>query len=154
MGIAYIAYIDDSGSIKEITGVPTNIPGDGAVVNSLLVKHIMNDELEALGFNNPAQFLEENHWLDGWVGRGAKPSPWYRYADGWVVNRVAIIEDLRFTRDQLLYQSDWTQIPDSPITEETKIAWKTYRQLLRDFSNNIPATLTDPNDYSWPTPPS
>jgi hypothetical protein len=42
-------------------------------------------------------------------------------------------EQVRDMRNQLLLQSDWTQLPDVPI--ETKSAWEIYRQQLRDITN-------------------
>lgn len=40
---------------------------------------------------------------------------------------------LRTERNALLASSDWTQLPDSPLTPEQKQAWAEYRQLLRDI---------------------
>jgi hypothetical protein len=36
-------------------------------------------------------------------------------------------------RDKLLLMSDWTQLPDSPLNQEVKSAWASYRQTLRDL---------------------
>lgn len=55
---------------------------------------------------------------------------------------------LRFLRNKKLTESDWTQAPDVPT--ETRAAWTTYRQALRD----LPSTTTDPRNPTWPTPPS
>lgn len=59
---------------------------------------------------------------------------------------------LRSTRDGLLSMSDWTQSPDSPLTDEKKTEWATYRASLRDITSheNWPDLL--PAD--WPTEPS
>ncbi len=60
-------------------------------------------------------------------------------------------EGHRVTRNKLLADSDWTQINDSPLSNEDKTAWATYRQELRG--------LTDldawPNlaDDDWPVEP-
>lgn len=65
-------------------------------------------------------------------------------------------EELRTSRNQKLTESDWTQIPDSSLTEEQKIAWQTYRQALRDLPENItdPKLLvSNPNYSSWPVKP-
>jgi len=57
----------------------------------------------------------------------------------------------RTKRNKLLADTDWTQMNDSPLTNEAKTAWATYRQELRD--------LTDldawPNlaDEDWPVEP-
>jgi hypothetical protein len=37
------------------------------------------------------------------------------------------------TRNSLLAHSDWTVLPDSPLSEEKAAAWISYRQELRDF---------------------
>jgi len=59
---------------------------------------------------------------------------------------------LRRRRDNLLSASDWTQMPDSPLTAEQKTAWATYRQQLRD----LPSTLTEaPGEFvEFPDTPS
>ena len=57
-------------------------------------------------------------------------------------------ERLRRERNALLASSDWTQASDSPLTDEVKTTWVTYRQELRDFPESA-----DPADPTWPTPP-
>lgn len=44
-----------------------------------------------------------------------------------------ISEKIRAKRDALLSQTDWTQMPDSPLTEEEKQNYRIYRQSLRDL---------------------
>lgn len=56
---------------------------------------------------------------------------------------------IRTRRDQLLYQTDWTQLPVNPLTPEQKILWETYRQQLRD----LPNTIVDIDHVTWPIPP-
>ena len=56
-------------------------------------------------------------------------------------------EDIRSRRDNLMAESDWRSMPDSPTMSS---AWKTYRQALRD----LPASESDPDDITWPTKPS
>lgn len=51
---------------------------------------------------------------------------------------------LRDKRNQKLLISDWTQMPDSPLTESKKQEWATYRQQLRD----LPESYTDDNDIA------
>jgi len=41
----------------------------------------------------------------------------------------------RTTRNKLLDDSDWTQMNDSPLSNEVKTAWATYRQELRGISD-------------------
>jgi hypothetical protein len=56
---------------------------------------------------------------------------------------------LRKKRNGLLVSSDWTQASDSPLTDEAKAEWATYRETLR----NLPANTPDPDSPTWPTPP-
>lgn len=48
-----------------------------------------------------------------------------------------ILNSIRVERNNLLKQSDWTQLPDSPLVQEEKTAWKNYRQQLRDLTKTI-----------------
>ena len=59
-------------------------------------------------------------------------------------------EKLRRKRNQMLSNTDWTQSPDSPLSDTKKQEWATYRQALRD----LPANTTDPANPTWPTQPS
>lgn len=47
------------------------------------------------------------------------------------------LESLRNFRNQLLKDSDWIVLPDSPLSEEKKQEWVVYRQYLRDLPENI-----------------
>lgn len=65
--------------------------------------------------------------------------------------------EFRRARDYKLLESDWTQLVDSPLTEEQKELWAIYRQQLRDLPDIIedPEPLVnDPNHPSWPIPPN
>jgi len=53
---------------------------------------------------------------------------------------------MRAIRNDLLAQSDWTQLPDAPCDTQ---AWATYRQALRDF----PATWTAGPEADFPDTP-
>ena len=64
---------------------------------------------------------------------------------------VDFAEVNRGIRNQLLSDSDWTQIPDSPVINEVKAAWVIYRTALRDLTahENWPNLQAD----DWPTKP-
>jgi len=78
----------------------------------------------------------------------------YKIIDGEAIQRTDnILEILRNKRNELLRQSDWTQMSDSPLTDSKKTEWATYRQSLRDLpSNNSSATSID--DVTFPSVPS
>lgn len=50
---------------------------------------------------------------------------------------------------QMLYESDWTQIPNNPLAPEKSAEWATWRQQLRDF----PDTWVPSNEADLPDPP-
>lgn len=55
---------------------------------------------------------------------------------------------IRDKRNELLKESDWTQLPDSPLTNQKQTEWQLYRQQLRDITHQ-----SDPFGIQWPTPP-
>ena len=56
----------------------------------------------------------------------------------------------RKQRDQLLKDSDWTQIVDYDlVTDKEKALWAEYRQALRD----LPETYPNSADIIWPSKP-
>ena len=60
----------------------------------------------------------------------------------------------RSERNQMLDSSDWTQMPDSPLSVSKKTEWATHRQTLRDLPSQswFSTRLARQND--WPTKPS
>lgn len=55
---------------------------------------------------------------------------------------------VRAQRDGKLLACDWTVLPDVPMDASKKAEWETYRQDLRDVTNQ-----SDPFNITWPTPP-
>ena len=63
-----------------------------------------------------------------------------------------VASGVRKRREGLLSESDWTVMPDSPLTTAKKNQWKTYRQALRDLpANNL--DLADPREVVLPAAP-
>jgi hypothetical protein len=58
------------------------------------------------------------------------------------------MENIRKVRNNLLAQSDWTQLSDVALTEDQKSDWKKYRQELRDLPENC-----DPKNPIYPSIP-
>lgn len=59
-------------------------------------------------------------------------------------------DSVRATRDELLAQSDWTVLTDSPLSDSKIAEWKTYRQALRD----LPANTSDFANPTYPDTPN
>ena len=55
-------------------------------------------------------------------------------------------QQVREQRTALLRDCDWTQLPDVSLTESEVIAWREYRQALRDITNQ-----PDPANIDWPS---
>ena len=78
----------------------------------------------------------------------------YKIIDGEAVAQtVSIWSTVRGQRNTLLSESDWTQMPDSPLSDSKKAEWATYRQTLRDLPS-AQSNITDLNDIIFPTKPS
>lgn len=57
------------------------------------------------------------------------------------------LKEVRRLRTERLYDCDWTQLPDAPLSEAQKEQWRTYRQALRDMMDGFAWNLT-----AWPKP--
>ena len=57
---------------------------------------------------------------------------------------------IRNERAGRLASSDWTDLPNAPLTAEKATEWQTYRQELRDYPAQSDRISTLPE---WPTPP-
>lgn len=55
---------------------------------------------------------------------------------------------IRLERNRKLADSDWTQLSDAPLTNTETANWASYRQALRDITNQ-----TDPFNINWPVSP-
>jgi hypothetical protein len=68
-------------------------------------------------------------------------------ADTRAAKDIEQAKSIRQQRDQLLKDSDWTQVADAPVDKQT---WAAYRQSLRDITqqSEFPWTIT------WPSAPT
>jgi hypothetical protein len=68
---------------------------------------------------------------------------------------AAILPDvadyIRSKRANLLRNSDWTQMPDSPLNESKRIEWAVYRQALRDMPDTQQVNTVE--EIVWPVRP-
>lgn len=83
--------------------------------------------------------------------------------DGNIVDHIKTTQELaeelknlqrqnKQVRNQRLYETDWTQVADSPLSNEKKAQWAVYRQHLRDITNN--PNWPELNHDDWPIKPS
>ena len=71
----------------------------------------------------------------------------------WDWDPELVKEDVRRARNAMLSACDWTQQIDVPLTEAKIQEWVTYRQQLRDITDNLPDDLLSVNDVVWPVSP-
>ena len=62
-------------------------------------------------------------------------------------------DTLRGQRKDLLNNSDWTVMSDSPLSDSKKAEWVTYRQALRDITNGV-STEEQALAVTFPTEPA
>ena len=68
------------------------------------------------------------------------------------------LKHFRGLRNKKLAKCDWTQAPDSPLSDAKKKEWATYRQKLRDLTKTVtPKFLPDSpriDESDFPKEPS
>lgn len=52
-------------------------------------------------------------------------------------------------RNAKLKETDWTQMPDSPLSATEKQQWAEFRQDLRDYGNNLANVRVREAEYLW-----
>ena len=65
---------------------------------------------------------------------------------------VGVQDQIRSARTSMLSVSDWTQVPDAPLTNAQRNSWAVYRQALRDLPNQY-QNETDFANVVFPNPP-
>ena len=148
----YIASVNSEGEISSMWtsgAIPSPAEGtnpDNQLETIVWVNQVVPDFSAFIG----TKYYKDNAWVD----REAKPAEYYNWKDeGWVLDSSALYTKLRAQRNRKLYACDWTQTADSPLTDEKKAEWASYRQGLRDVpSNNSGSTGLD--QVVWPDQPS
>lgn len=86
--------------------------------------------------------LENGEWVMNWQ---VTPATSEEIAERHEYRSAMVRED----RNQRLAECDWTQLPDSPLSDVDKTLWKTYRRQLRE----VPEQASYPWDVQWPVKP-
>jgi len=75
----------------------------------------------------------------------------------WIVQELSNHEKMRRwvlpARGYKLLMSDWTQVADSPLSDEEKASWRAYRAALRDMTDTDLTNIKDIAEISWPEAP-
>lgn len=122
----YAIYDNISGKIDKVIAAPTA-------------------EFAAINCTEGQSFVEINHMDCTHIDVVTK-QPYKVDPPPLVIDKIGMV---RRERDYRLKVSDWTQMPDVPLSEGQKQQWAVYRQALRDFPE-----VCDPDNPVWPVPPS
>jgi hypothetical protein len=99
------------------------------------------------------QFIETNYWDGEWKEREKSPNVFSSWdGENWTWDHEELMTQIRGVRNVLLAKSDWTQMPDSPLSEDDKVYWQIYREELRDLAF-VKEGVSNVENVSWPTPP-
>ena len=141
-----------------------SVSGDGHVTsepvagdNLALVFGDLSDEgYAAHGYqpilNNPPTIeAGQRTQVDGYVKNDDGDWEWNYVVIDLDQNYLTNIH-IRHQRDTLLRDTDWSVLPDSPLSADDKAAYETYRQALRDLPSAYPE-VKSPDDVTWPTAP-
>lgn len=139
-------YVDAEGDIKAVMLAANLIPyqqyGDYTAI--------------PIYFEPSLDFSDTHYYKDGeFLTRDPRPGDYYVWQnEQWNLDSVKLLEDIRFKRNEKLYESDWTQLQDAPLTPTQVSDWAVYRQSLRDLPNNIDLTAIEHlDDITWPNAP-
>lgn len=105
-------------------------------INGSVIEY--SEEVKIIKANKPNNFYTWSNITFNWVNN-LNPQEQYTNAE------ISVKEE----RNQLLADSDWTQIPNGPLTQQQQEAWATYRQELRDITDQSGYPL----NITWPTQP-
>jgi len=113
---------------------------------------ILNGKIIGTQASKPDPFENQNITVMEWYGpepRLERPDPITGDLIPGDPIPVQTWESIRTIRTRLLSETDWTQVPDSPLTPEAKSLWANYRQRLRDLTD----VYSDPALVIFPPKP-
>ena len=152
MTVHAIAIIDSNTEVHTIyvPGAVFHEEGTYEEDSSKTIVHIRNEVSDMIGFQQ-TQYYKGGAWKSReWKGEFYN---WNGTNEEWEFNSNKFWEAVRTLRNSKLGTCDWTQLPDSPLTDTKKAEWAEYRQALRGIpKTNEGATKLD--EIVWPDVPS
>ena len=134
--------------MKFITYDPSNgkILMSGDLPESMI--HLQGEHVLKLDASPISHYIDLATLLP--VTKPEKPHGFYVWSDDskeWAIDLKAAELGVITQRNQLLVETDWTQLGDIPAV--TKMKWKEYRQQLRDITDQVEYPL----NVIWPDKP-
>lgn len=142
----YYCNVIENEIVTAPRALPTEIPVQDALINNWYKVVFLNMPHHLIA-NPVTELIEMKMRLAGDI-----VECWHEVVQK-TANQIAatqqlLMMDLRNRRNEKLLRCDWTQLPTAPLSEEQKISWENYRQLLRDFPSTV-----DLSNIQWPLPP-
>ena len=148
-------FVNEHGQIVNVLELYSGSYEDGSVD---ALGHTVRSWDESLNVSSAHEASQNYYWdsdTSAWQSRTPFPSQYHVWQNAaWSLDSDRFTGEVRRQRDAKLTASDWTQtVSDSPLDSDQTVAWATYRQSLRDLTDNLTAVefLTD---VSWPTEPA
>jgi hypothetical protein len=147
-----VTRVNSEGHVLEYYRAGPNPQWQEGTVDGITTVYVDQSESSISNLNF---WVDTHYYKDGeWKERSKPTGDFYDWKDeAWVANTTIIYEKIRRERRTRLYQSDWTQFVDSPLSDEKKAEWAAYRQALRNLPQSQP-NLDDPAQVVWPDEPS
>lgn len=106
-------------------------------------------------------FQEETKWAEELPGEDWYPAgediigKFFKLSDGMAkvltkeefdarqeyLKNKSIFDVARLRRNEALSASDWTQLPNSPLSDEKKAEWEAYREALRNYPTLLESNI-------------
>jgi hypothetical protein len=158
--IKYVAHVDvETGKVVGVAHPQFNTPTHISMVGNQQAVHIRDDNMPE-NCEDPQDLMRCWYYdtvSDEFKFVGEPPNEyasWDAREDGWVWDVPSMEKDIRRNRNSLLLQSDWTQMPDSPLSGTQRGEWADYRQALRDLFQEVDFSTIDSHDkIPWPVAP-
>jgi hypothetical protein len=143
----YYCNVIENEIVTAPRALPTEIPVQDALINNWYKVVFLNMPHHLIA-NPVTELIEMKMRISGDV-----VECWHevvqKTSEQIVQTQNLLMMDLRNRRNDILLRSDWTQLPNAPLTEIKKLEWENYRQQLRDFPNTVNLA-----NIIWPTEPS
>ena len=118
--------------------------------SNYIVVHIHDEVPDHVSFMR-TQYYKDGAWKPReWKGIYYK---WKGLSEEWEFDSDRFWKDVRDDRFSRLYECDWTQLPDTALSDTKKSEWAVYRSALRDLPE-IQSGAIELDKIVWPDKPS
>lgn len=135
-----------------VIGANEKILRSGMCQEEVFEAQALNDnEFVVEGQYSPFDFYRKNGEFHRIPAQPSKLHVWDETECVWKATKTYTIDQVRLIRNAKLRSSDWTDTVSAQTRLDPEVfqAWQTYRQALRDITDNI-----DLSNVTWPVAPA